>query len=181
MVKGVVDVASPQHLAQHITIEGWEPVDAAVRVSDATNLIRRLGGRALYGDDDTAILRELIQNGADAVRARRALEGRGDDWGVVRVVSGTDEHGRYIEVRDEGVGMSRNILVYTLLDFGGSLWTSDQLVSELPGLAGHGFDSVGRFGIGFFSAFSGATGWQSLPDVLPTRLTRHEYSRSSTA
>jgi hypothetical protein len=49
--------------------------------------------------------------------------------------------------------MSLHVLTHVLLDFGNSLWRSDLLRDELPGLARSGFDAVGQFGIGFYSVF----------------------------
>ena len=61
--------------ARFVKASGWTPVDTAVRISDPLALIERLGGRRLYGNDHTAPLRELVQNAADAVRARRSRGG----------------------------------------------------------------------------------------------------------
>ncbi len=151
--RGVVDTTAPDRLARHIRTEGWEPVDIAVRISDPVNLIERLGGEDLYGSGSLAPLRELIQNAADAVRARRAMEGKTPTWGRIVVRSDQDQDGRFLEVRDGGKGMSRHVLTRTLLDFGASLWSSTDLVEESPELLANGFEAVGRFGIGFFAAF----------------------------
>ncbi|WHP48962.1 hypothetical protein [Vibrio parahaemolyticus] len=85
-------------------------------------LVKNLGGEQLYGDDVIVPLRELIQNASDAVRARRCLEGEDDDWGKVTVRTGEDTKGCYIEVEDNGVGMSVNVLTGAFLDFGTSFW-----------------------------------------------------------
>jgi hypothetical protein len=149
----VAAVDDLQALQDHIKVAGWQPVDARVRISDIPALIERLGGRRLYGNDPNAPLRELIQNAADAIRARRLLEKRPPDWGSIRVATGQDDHGRWIEVRDDGLGMSEAVLVGPLLDFGVSYWDSDLSCEEFPGLLAAGFRSVGEFGIGFFSVF----------------------------
>lgn len=140
-------------LQSHIMVQGWRPVDTRVRVSDIPGLIERLGGRKLYGNDGDAPLRELIQNAADAVRARRAFENRPPEWGQICVARGRDDHGPWIEVRDDGLGMSEAVLVGPLLDFGVSYWSSELSSEEFPGLLASGFRSVGEFGIGFFSVF----------------------------
>src|SRR5262249_44941631 len=59
----------------------------------------------------------------------------------------------YIEVRDNGIGMSEALLVGPLLDFGTSYWNSPLMSREHPGLASSGFEPQGQYGIGFFSVF----------------------------
>ncbi len=150
--RGVKAVEDPVRLAQLLTTAGWLPVDAQVKVGRVADLVRKLGGRELYGDDTSVPLRELIQNAADAVRARRILEARSGDWGEIRLRSGSDEHGSWFEVEDNGVGMSTAVLTGPFLDFGNSLWSTDA-ITEFPGLLSKKFRSTGRYGIGFFSVF----------------------------
>ena len=152
-IQGVAGIESPKHLSKHVATNGWQPVDARLMISDVTNLIRTLGGTALYGDDPVIPLRELLQNAADAVRARRVLEKRDPTWGEIVVRQGHDSDGVWLEVADTGVGMSEKVLLGSLLDFGKSLWSDDFLLLEHPGLAGSHFRPSGRFGIGFFSVF----------------------------
>lgn len=152
-VRGVAGVDSPSRFAEFIPTLGWMPVDAQVRVTNVAGLVKKLGGEELYGKDSTVPLRELIQNSADAIRARRALEQRDDDWGDVVVRRGRDETGDWIEVEDTGVGMSEYVVTGPFLDFGSSLWSSPGVVREFPSLLSRGFQSTGKYGIGFFSTF----------------------------
>ena len=151
--RGVKGIADPARLTKFIPTKDWFPVDARIKVSDVAGLVRRMGGEQLYGNNPNVALRELIQNASDAVRARRALEEREEDWGEILVSRGQDETGPWIEVRDTGIGMSENVLTGSLLDFGAPFWGSRVMLSELPGLAASGFKSTGRYGIGFFSVF----------------------------
>jgi hypothetical protein len=73
--RGVRGVEDSQRLLTLLPAHGWTPVDAQVRVSHVASLVSKLGGRELYGDDQTVPLRELLQNASDAVRARRVLQG----------------------------------------------------------------------------------------------------------
>src|SRR5262249_8504648 len=102
-------------------------------------------------------LRELIQNARDAVLARRALEASRSyvtrDLGEVVVRQGRDEYGHWVEVEDNGLGMSPSVLTGPLLEFGSPLWHTVQQYEEWPGLTGSVFEATGRFGIGFFSVF----------------------------
>lgn len=152
-VKRVAGVESPQRLVSYIPVENWLPIDASVHVSDLPRVIENLGGEELYGKSPEVGLRELIQNSCDAVRARRILEDRSEAWGEIQVEL-TEEGGDYwIEVTDTGVGMSTDLMKNYLLDFGSSYWGSSLMRDELPGLMSSDFESIGKYGIGFFSIF----------------------------
>ena len=59
----------------------------------------------------------------------------------------------WLQVEDSGVGMCEEVLTGPFLDFGISYWGSSLMSSEFPGLLAKGFQSTGRYGIGFFSVF----------------------------
>jgi hypothetical protein len=149
----VEHATGPEAFATSVQTAEWEPIDVAPKIGDIGKVIRSLGGTALYGDQPSLALRELIQNAADAVRALRTLGAieQHEGWIEVSVVREGDV--TWLLVTDTGVGMSRHVLTEVLLDFGNSLWSSNSLLAELPGLASKGFKAVGRFGIGFFSVF----------------------------
>jgi hypothetical protein len=153
-VRRVFGAESPRMLARQIGCTGWLPVDAEIRVSDPVNLARTIGGRNLYGAGPLPPLRELLQNAADAVRARRTFEGRDPLWGKIRLIIEKSVRDTWVHVDDNGIGMSERVLVGPLLDFGKSLWNSAQLREEFPGLEGKGINPIGKFGIGFFSVFN---------------------------
>ncbi|AFL73507.1 HD domain-containing protein [Thiocystis violascens] len=154
VVNRVQAADSPERLARLLPTSGWQPVDTSLRVSDVAGLVAKLGGKQLYGNDPKVALRELIQNAADAIRARRCcLPGVPDDYGLIQVALRTDETGIWLDVRDNGIGMGPRVLTGTLLDFGASLWRSSDMRWEHPGLMGKGLKPAGRFGIGFFSVF----------------------------
>ncbi len=172
-VRMVAGIEDPQRLARLVRTDGWLPVNAVVHVSDVTRVVRTLAGDALYGSDQTVPLRELIQNACDAIEARRRLDNKGPEWGTITVRSGRTDGSLWIEVQDDGIGMSREVLTRDLLDFGYSLWDSPRLLRELPGLAASGFVPIGKFGIGFFAAFI----WG---DRVWVTSRRYEKSRDST-
>jgi hypothetical protein len=153
LVRGVVDADDATRLATHLKTRGWMPVDARVHVSDVPSLIAQIGGAQLYRKDPSVPLRELIQNAADAIRARRAMAKLPEGWGTIIVRVGRDSNGRWIEVSDTGLGMTQRVLTRHLLDFGTSYWMTDDMRRDYPGLAASGFVPAGRFGIGFFSVF----------------------------
>lgn len=169
----VAGIGAPKQLARHVRVDGWEPVDASLRVSDIGHLVETLGGKTLYGDDNTVPLRELIQNACDAIRARRLREKRPESWGTVTVSLPETADGVWLEVADDGVGMSERVLTGALLDFGRSFWRSPLAAEEFPGLAASGMEATGRFGIGFYSVFM-------LGDRVTVTTRRHDASVEST-
>lgn len=149
---GVCGIASAKDLSKYIRVNGWFPVDVKIKVGNVGKLVANLGGRQLYGENILVPIRELIQNGADAVRARRLLEE--DDY-IGNITFSYYEKGEdcFIEIEDDGVGMSQNVLVGPFLDFGQSFWNTQLMFEELPGLSSKGFSSTGQYGIGFYSVF----------------------------
>ncbi len=149
-VKGA---GSPEMLARSVQTRGWRPVDARLQASDVPRIVENLGGSKLYGNDPTVALRELIQNAADAVQARRKYQKRAHDWGLITVGLLSDDNKVWLVVEDNGIGMSEQVLTGPLLDFGTSFWRSPLAMEEFPGLIAAGMHAIGRFGIGFFSVF----------------------------
>ena len=154
----VLGAGVPSEFAKHVVPRGWRPVDAEIKVSDPVGLASALGGRNLYGAGAFAPIRELLQNAADAVRARRKLRVQDDPyWGSIRIVfAKEDKQGGaeyWLHVEDTGIGMSERVMAGPLLDFGKSIWGTGILREEFPGLQGRGFTPIGKFGIGFFSVF----------------------------
>ena len=161
--RGVVAAGSVGALAKYIEADGWEPTGSAVHVSDVGALVGRLGGEQLYGvgsDKLHLALRELIQNSADAISARRLVSGQPHFVGRIKISLRRDTGSRkyLLQVDDDGVGMSARTLCEDLLDFGSSFWASERASREFPGLHAAGHSPRGRFGIGFFSIFMAASG-----------------------
>ncbi|SDG98916.1 HD domain-containing protein [Bosea robiniae] len=149
----------PERLKQFIKVTGWLPVDTAVRIGNPVSLIEKLGGWALYGNDLIAPARELIQNAADAIRAREHLGTNTVYKGIIEIDILIDEKSDLfspckIVISDNGIGMPPEIMHGTLLNFGESLWTSPRLPFTYPGLSTNtNFRPTGQFGIGFYSVF----------------------------
>ena len=160
--RSVAAAGNVKELAKYIETHGWEPANSSVHVSDVAALVERLGGEQLYGtgaDSLNIALRELIQNAADAISARRLVGGQPDFKGHIRVSLRRDStRNQYVlQVDDDGVGMSTRTLCDDLLDFGSSFWASERASREFPGLHAAGHSPRGRFGIGFFSIFMAAS------------------------
>ena len=159
--RSVVAANNVRELARYIQTDGWEPTSSSVHVSNVAALVGSLGGEQLYGTDVDPLyiaLRELIQNAADAISARRLIEGKPDFTGRIKIaLRRNSENGSSIlQVDDNGIGMSTRTLSDELLDFGSSFWASERASQEFPGLHAAGHSPRGRFGIGFFSIFMAA-------------------------
>jgi len=149
-VKGA---GSPELLARSVETRGWRPVDARIQASDVPRIVETLGGSKLYGNNPRVAVRELIQNSADAVQARRKYERREPGWGKIKVGFRKEGSDTWLFVEDSGIGMSEQVLTGPLLDFGTSFWRSSLATEEFPGLMAAGMNAIGRYGIGFFSVF----------------------------
>jgi len=171
--KGLANIDNLSSLVRLITTNGWTPVDANVHVGNVSKLVKNLGGSQLYGNNPFVAIRELIQNGCDAIRARRVLEGDDSNYGQLIVRLDKDESGLFIEIDDNGVGMSAAVLTGPFLDFGNSLWGTTLMHDQFPGLETKGFSSTGKFGVGFFSAFM-------ISNKIKITTRRYEEGRSET-
>ena len=159
LARKVAGTDSPEHMAEYLRTEGWQPATAPLHVGNVQRLVESLGGEQLYGAGTDLLriaLRELLQNARDAVVARQAIERDHPGAITVKLIYSASDPSQIqqIEMRDNGVGMSQRVLKELLLDFGASFWASDIVKSEFPGLASSGFEPAGRFGIGFYSVFT---------------------------
>jgi hypothetical protein len=152
-VRSVAGVEDSRRLTRYVPTRDWIPVDAKLRVDDVAGLVRKLGGAELYGERPHVALRELLQNGIDAVRARRVVRDQPAYQGEVQVSLTEEPSGHVLVVRDNGIGMSEEALASSLLDFGSSYWASDLADRESPKLGSEGFDPAGKYGIGFYASF----------------------------
>lgn len=155
-IESVAGAGSISQLSEVIRPQGWEPGDVNIHISDIESLVRNLGGEKLYGVTTTeqklhVVVRELIQNARDSVVARRSLVP--DFVGEITIRFFEEGTNQFLQIEDNGVGMSRRVLTKALLDFGSSFWSSDLVKTELPGLRASSYKSVGKFGIGFYSIF----------------------------
>ncbi|HQX51122.1 MAG TPA: ATP-binding protein [Planctomycetaceae bacterium] len=149
----VVGAYDPKVLARVVRVSGWEPVATRLHVSNVAQVVERLGGKQLYGDDPHVALRELLQNARDAVVARRLKYALPADSGQITVNLVEVDGKQRLSVTDTGIGMSESTLSSALLDFGKSYWQTQEMLHDHPGLAASGFEPSGQFGIGFFSVF----------------------------
>ena len=162
-VRRVDGAKDPARLQQLIRVNGWTPIDTSVRIDNPISLVKKLGGWHLYGGDYSAPLRELVQNAADTIRARRtrtnAFAKSSPYPGRVSIslqADISDEQVRKctLNVADDGLGMPPDVLTGALLDFGRSFWGTEEAAIKYPGLTSDvNFRPTGRFGIGFYAIF----------------------------
>jgi hypothetical protein len=155
-LKGVKGASSARQFSALVETKGFEPIDVRFRPDSMERLIGLLGGKTLYGDDDFAALRELLQNAADAVRLRIASEaaaGLQPSSGHIEVNVERGPEGAWLAVSDDGVGMTERIVTNYLLGIASDYWHSPDFFADHPNATERGFSPVGRFGIGFLSVF----------------------------
>lgn len=153
-IKKVKGIECPETMAQFIKPLNWKPCSAMVHVGNIEKVILNLGGEKLYGTGSDLleiVLRELIQNARDSIRARSVFDS--DFEGKISIKLEKEGDSYWLIVEDNGIGMSERVLTNSLLDFGTSFWTSNLVQSEFPGLRASKFRPIGKFGIGFYSVF----------------------------
>lgn len=133
---------------EHVETEGFEPRKLQFIV-DQENILQMLVGHTLY-NDSSVVLRELVQNGIDAVKLQYCIEnGQVPDFvnsGEVHI--SWDEKDRILTVSDNGTGMTIQEVENFLLRVGASKYRSESFCKKFPG-----FPAISRFGIGILTCF----------------------------
>jgi len=156
-LKGVKGVERPDSFNELVRLdENLLPLDIRIQPRSMERVVDLLGGRQVYGEDELAPIRELIQNAYDAVKLRQAMEsaeGRPITAGEIRVEAFRQGDSSVLEVIDNGVGMTRSTVLRHLVAVGSDFWNSTEFYSQYRLAADHGFRPIGRFGVGFLSVF----------------------------
>ncbi|MCW9033280.1 MAG: ATP-binding protein [Rhodospirillales bacterium] len=141
----------PWHTVQgHILVEGNIPRPLKFQL-DRGRLLDLLVGHTIYNDPTVAV-RELIQNAIDAVRFQHHLNLQNNPavqlskMGSVKVV--WDSSTRYLDVIDDGVGMSYNTIIDHLMKVGSSFYNTPNFKAQ-----NSEFSPISRFGIGVLTYF----------------------------
>ena len=151
-VFGIAMTSSPDSFSEMIPIEGWVPVDTNFKTQDIPSLISKLGGERLYGRHPFVAVRELIQNGLDAMSLRQVVDPKPKFDPLI--VELTDNSGTHtLRIIDTDVGMGPQEIIERLLSFGKSGWLNDRSIGEFNHAFPHKSAITGEFGIGFFSSF----------------------------
>ncbi len=110
-----------------------------------------LMGEKIYGNKTLGV-RELIQNSIDACRIREESEIRkqefGEDKFIPKIKVILDEKRNHVVFKDNGAGMSLEIIKKNFLNIGVSYYNSvDFLLKDFD------YKPIGNFGIGFLACF----------------------------
>lgn len=143
--KRVANAETALTLVRSIKVAGWIPIDTSIQVKDVPALVKSLGGEALYGRNPMVPLRELVQNGVDAIQHRNAVQPRPGSGQLMIEINQIDGSW-FLEVTDNGIGMTPEIIKSSLLDFGGSGWANDPIFSDYPTASTRKVRAIGKFG-----------------------------------
>ena len=105
-----------------------------------------LMGLELY-DNETMFLRELIQNARDACKMREFYCEKLNINYSPKILISFDEDERLLIVKDNGIGMNESSINNFFIKIGNSSYASKNFYKD------YGFNPIGHFGIGIFSAF----------------------------
>lgn len=133
-----------------IETEGYKFSDEKLNINfkAITNLLM---GEKIYGDK-TLGLRELIQNSIDACLVRREIYNEqkkfeDEDYEpMIKIIIDKDK--QLATVKDNGIGMTYEILKKYFLSIGVSYYSSEEFL-----LKGINYQPIGNFGIGFLACF----------------------------
>jgi Histidine kinase-, DNA gyrase B-, and HSP90-like ATPase len=153
-VKGIERPETFNHFVQ--LAEGVFPVDIRVQPESMERIVELLGGKQLYGSDTLAPLRELIQNARDAIELMNVMERAkllDQTRGKIEVVLDQQDEKAILRVRDNGVGMTRDVVLRHLIGVGSDFWHSTEFYKQFRDAVNGDFRPIGKFGIGFLSVF----------------------------
>lgn len=144
------DLGLPEKVnREHLDPQGFTPDRDFKFKLEHRNIIELLMGARLYRDEFMC-LRELYQNALDACRCMRA-----ERPGVEREIEfglGTDDNGDYLYCKDQGTGMTMDIVKNYLLRIGNSYYKSDEFRRKNAHWD-NAVAPVSEFGIGLLSCY----------------------------
>ncbi|MEP3198783.1 MAG: ATP-binding protein [Lentilitoribacter sp.] len=126
----------------NIMVEGFEQEPFGFEI-DQEKILDLLTGHTLYNNSNV-VIRELTQNAVDAVRLQNHESGEKN--GKVHVHWNTDKS--RLTIRDNGTGMTQEVIENNLLKVGSSRYQSSKFKEKYPD-----FNPISRFGIGVLTAF----------------------------
>ena len=136
-----------------IRYDKFRPAEELKFKLEHQKIIQLLMGMRLYRDEFMC-LRELYQNALDACRCMREVNRSKGLEGELRIEFGlgSDEGGDYLYCRDQGTGMTEEIIQKYLLRIGNSYYQSDEF-RRANALWGGAVAPVSEFGIGLLSCY----------------------------
>ncbi len=154
-LEGVYHVKTPKNFSALVRTKNFEPIDIRFKPDSIERLVEILGGKTLYGNDQFAPLRELLQNSRDAILLRQKQEDEieGDYHGKITISIDATSHLTKLIVKDNGIGMDSKVIQDYLLGIASDYWNSQDYYNDFPNAKAKGFTPTGKFGIGFLSVF----------------------------
>lgn len=115
---------------------------------DQNNILQMLVGHTLY-NDSSVVIRELVQNGLDAIKLQNEIEHRNNAQKTEgKIIVSYEEESNILSFSDNGTGMTVYDIENYLLRVGSSKYSSTAFQKEHPD-----FVSISRFGIGILTCF----------------------------
>lgn len=137
-------------LEVNITTSGYTFSDKKLSI-DYQAITKLLMGEKIYGDKKLA-LREMIQNSIDACKLRKEFEDHQKQYGdeefsaSIKII--INREAGYVAIKDNGMGMTMDIVNNYFLNIGKSYYTSESFLLEE-----YSYKPIGNFGIGFLACF----------------------------
>ena len=130
-----------------IEVKGFEKKKLQFTIAQE-NILQLLVGHTLY-NDSSVVVRELVQNGIDAVRLQTEYEKReGNFYRQGQVWVEWNNQKRELTFWDNGTGMSIQDVENYLLKVGASKYRDETVKKQFPN-----FSSISHFGIGILTCF----------------------------
>lgn len=130
-----------------IEVKGFEKKKLQFTIAQ-DNILQLLVGHTLY-NDSSVVVRELVQNGIDAVRLQTEYEKRdGKNYSQGKVWVEWNSAKRQLSFWDNGTGMSIQDVENYLLKVGASKYRDEVVKKQFPN-----FSSISHFGIGILTCF----------------------------
>lgn len=154
-LEGVYHVKTPKNFSSLVRTKNFEPIDIRFKPDSIERLVEILGGKTLYGNDQFAPLRELLQNSRDAILLRQQQEdGIDNDYqGKITISIDSNSSLSKLIIKDNGIGMDSKVIQDYLLGIASDYWNSQDYYNDFPNAKTKGFSPTGKFGIGFLSVF----------------------------
>jgi len=155
-LEGVQGCLNPQTFSQVIQTNGFEPVDIRFRPDSIERLVSILGGKQLYANDLYAPIRELLQNSIDAIELKKATIEMSEKTlyvGEIKIKLINENEKYYLEIEDNGIGMSQEVITKYLLGIASDFWNSSYFNMQYQEKINKKYLPIGKFGIGFLSIF----------------------------
>lgn len=115
---------------------------------DQPKILDLLVGHTLY-NDQTVVLRELIQNSIDAIKLQYIIDQKNlQNATLGKILVKLDSNKNELSIIDTGTGMTHQIIESYLLKVGSSRYQDDEFKKQFPD-----FSPISRFGIGVLTCF----------------------------